>query len=224
MKKRKKIIVLIILLILIIIAITLMLINRKKDYTIKGITNTNIECFSKDKICEKGTLVSINVNKDEKYDFYVIDDTGSKLTLIMNKNIGNNTNWSLNSNNCTKGPDNLIDYIKKLTANWSNIEEKEYTISDDNNCYAEKKEKLRARIPTLAEVTNNGCEYFYENTCPNYLTNSLGNNSSGYWLSTTKYPDDQQGAYTVYKNGSLSSTWVITDKYYGLRIVIEVEK
>jgi hypothetical protein len=225
--KKKKFIILGILIILFIAIVVFIVLNnkvKKLDYSINTISENKLECFDKSKKCDNATLIIIKVNEKEKYNFYVINDENNILTLLMDKNIGNNTNWSANNITCSRGPDNLISYIKELTAAWLYIESKEYIMYDSNGCYENKKENMKARIPTYEDVSKLGCEYFNKNTCPDYVTSNLGTNSSGYWLSTSVFPNDTQAAYAVYKEKNLVQPSIIDSKYYGLRLIIEVEK
>ncbi len=58
-----------------------------------SILKSDNNCLKSKDICPNGTKVNVQVNNKENYDFYVIKDTGSELTLIMNKNIGPTVAW-----------------------------------------------------------------------------------------------------------------------------------
>lgn len=218
---KKKIIIIIISLLVIIIGIfTIFKINNK--YLINNIVNTKLECLNKSNKCSRGTLINIKVNNKDNLDFYVIDDNGQTITLLMNENIGNNIKWTDN-NDCSKGPNIIINTIKDITKNWDNIKTKNYLITDSAKCYNDQNEDLKARLLTYEEAISLGCAYYYKETCPSYLYNNL-NDASGYWLSTTMNPNDDEAAYTIYKDGSIESSYIIENRYYGLRLVIELKK
>ncbi len=95
--------------------------------------------------CENGTKVKVRVNNKENYDFYVINDDGSELTLIMDRNLGPTVDWitkedyeaaggtawdeQYGSNN--KGPLTVLKQLEDLTKDWTNIEAYSYTLEDD---------------------------------------------------------------------------------------------
>lgn len=219
---KKYIIILII--IFIIFGTSLIYRLNAKNYSISDLTEFDGECIKKGNKCDNGTLINIKVNENKSYNFYVINDNNKILTLITSENIGNNTNWTLNNTTCEKGPDNLINYIKDLTKEWKSIEEKEYIFSDRNKCYEEKREKIKGRIPTYNELKKLGCKYFFKESCPKYLYENLANNSLGYWLSTTRKPLNNESAYVVSRTGDFAETKINVSEYYGLRLVIEIEK
>jgi len=79
-----------------------------------------------------GIKVTVNVNDNENYDFYVIKDTGTELTLIMDRNIGeqiawvsaldykDNDNYGTYGNN-NKGPITVLNYLNNEISDWDNI-------------------------------------------------------------------------------------------------------
>ena len=93
---------------------------------------------SKDKcivegICPSGTKINVQVNDSTNYDFYVIKDTGTKLTLIMDRNLGNKVAWASkadynddanygSSGNNNKGPITALKYLNSQTSDWDNID------------------------------------------------------------------------------------------------------
>ena len=64
------------------------------------------ECIKYNETCENGTLVKVKVNDESTYNFYVINDTGNELTLIMDKNIGPKVAWITESDYTNAGGTN----------------------------------------------------------------------------------------------------------------------
>ena len=90
--------------------------------------------------CVPGTEVSVQVNPTESYNFYVISDTGTKLTLIMDRNIGTQVAWyEDDDDNSTKelnnlGPITVLNYLNSETSDWTNISAIEsYTYNNNLN-------------------------------------------------------------------------------------------
>ena len=86
---------------------------------------------SEDEI-KAGILVNVKVNDKKDYDFYVVSDTGTELTLIMDRNIGNTVAWASRTDynddnnygeygNTNKGPITALNYLNSQTADWTNI-------------------------------------------------------------------------------------------------------
>lgn len=118
-------------------------ISKKRILTILGsITNGIMESDDKcilSGTCEPGTLVKVQVNDDENYNFYVIGDNGDKLTLIMDRNLGDNVEWydgsisecvsyytdssgtHATSSSASCGPITALNYLNRQTATWDNI-------------------------------------------------------------------------------------------------------
>jgi len=107
------------------------------------VTDSNVVCSETDIKSDEGILVNVKVNDNENYDFYVVSDTGSELTLIMNKNIGSAVSWisktdynddtnygSYGNNN--KGPITSLNYLNSETAGWANISAIESYTYDNN--------------------------------------------------------------------------------------------
>lgn len=98
--------------------------------------------------CTAGTEVTVMVNATQDYNFYVIDDTGSKLTLIMDRNLGDNVSWISKGDYITAGgsetdygdygnnglgPITVLNYLNTQTSSWKNINPIESYIYDDLN-------------------------------------------------------------------------------------------
>lgn len=127
-----------------------------------------------DGICKSGTPFIIQVNDVEDYKFYVLEDDGEKVKLIMNKNLINKVMYAPSDN--LEGPTEAISYLKKQTSNWTNIEARNVKIVDDNNKYDDIYENMRATLPTYTDINKlKNQKYLYDNL-------ELG---SGYWLSTS---------------------------------------
>ena len=122
---------------------------------------------------KSGVLVNVKVNETENYDFYVISDTETELTLIMNQNLGDNVKWH-DTATVSYGPLTVVTALKERTSTWTNIEEREYTYSDDGggNTYTEFIEIMRARMLTYREATTLGCAGT-SGSCPRWLYENL---------------------------------------------------
>ena len=98
-------------------------------------------CLTNGQECAAGTPVAIQVNKTETYKFYVLSDTGSEVTLIMDRNLysdedlANNTHnvaWMsaddyVDNDSCTydacndQGPLTALTALNERTKEWTNI-------------------------------------------------------------------------------------------------------
>ena len=93
--------------------------------------------------CIPGTEVSVQVNSTDSYNFYVISDNGTDLTLIMDRNLGDNYPWvskkDYNNDNAygdygnnDKGPITILNYLNSETETWTNIPAIESYTYDNN--------------------------------------------------------------------------------------------
>mgnify|MGYP003304901226 CR=1 FL=1 len=111
----------------------------------KDIITTEIPCTTIGQICPNGTLLNIQVNETTAHDFYVINDTGTVMTLIMSKNIGEKVSWVTkvdyandsaygpNGNN-NKGPITALKYLNSQTSGWTFIDPiTSYTYNNNPN-------------------------------------------------------------------------------------------
>ena len=115
-------------------------------------TETGVEipaCITNKTTCAAGEKVAIKVNDTDVYTFYVIADSGDKLALIMDRNIGSKVAWSSkidyttaggsetdygSSGNNNLGPITALNYLNSQTANWNNIDPIEsYTYANNLN-------------------------------------------------------------------------------------------
>ena len=140
-------------------------------------------CVTNKTECNPGTLVAIQVNASEVYNFYVIDETDNEVTLIMDRNIyeaGSTTdinvawinaedyeeanaddNTSCDATSCNdEGPITALSALKERTSSWTNIPERVYTYSDDGggNKYENFIDISRARLMTQSEINDFGCD------------------------------------------------------------------
>lgn len=94
-----------------------------------------------DKEITEGQLVSVSVNKKTSYDFYVIKDDGTKLTLLKAGSLGDAIEWTSkdDSVNIFKGetgrnyfgPYTALKYLNELTKDWDKIDViKDYSFQD----------------------------------------------------------------------------------------------
>ncbi len=156
-------------------------------------------CLKDGSVCSNGVLVNVKVNDNEDYDFYIIDDDGENLTLIMNQNLGDNVAWIIKedyiafggttstwSNSSsgrinTKGPRTALKTLEERTSDWTNIPLMTYVLIDDKPDadgttarYSPIEIKnLRARMLTYTEAVSLGCEFNKSGSCPEYLRENL---------------------------------------------------
>ena len=221
----------------------------EKKY-INGIMTSTDNCINEGK-CSVGTEVNVQVSSNQKYNFYVIDDNTTALTLIMDSNLGDNVEWISASDyaeankddgtvceyeSCTdEGPITAVNELKNRTSGWTNIPEREYTFSDDGagNMYTTFSVVIRARFLTYAEATDSsiGCTTSSE-TCPNWMytnlngtgsdTDSLGNNKNGYWISAA-HDSNVNFARDIDYHGRVENS-TIDNNRFGIRPVITLLK
>ena len=224
------------------------------DRTISALATTTTEVTSINECatsgtCEPGTLFAIKVNETEIYNFYVTADDGSKLTLIMDRNLGDNVPWisaedyakaNTDGTVCTEeacsdeGPITVISALKERTSGWTNIPEKEYTYKDDSgkNRYVSFTETMRARMLKYAGIYRLGCTSVDE-SCASWLyinlyntgdttLDSEGRNKVGYWTSSAA-ASGVNNAHNVSYYGHVGTGYVFYTGY-GVRPVIELLK
>lgn len=161
------------------------------------------DCIRYDEECNNGTLVNVKVNETEDYDFYIIDDTGKELTLIMDRNLGGPIEWITKTDydiennkdetpticeyqSCNdEGPITAINALDERTKEWTNVKNQEYTYSgltEDGitRKYDDITRKMRARMLTFEEAISEkiGCTFHQSvgaSNCPTYLYTNLSN-------------------------------------------------
>ena len=204
------------------------------------------ECIKYNEKCANGTLVNVKVNENDTYDFYVINDTGDKLTLILNKNLGSTISWITESDynasggtnygtfgNNEKGPITALNTLKTLTNNWTNVLDNEYIISGIGNdgktkIYDDITMNIKARLLTYQEAINLGCS-MKSSSCPEYLYSNLsGLNTTdipaGYWTSTADATNSNIALYINYNGNVYNNVSLTFATARGIRPVITIEK
>ena len=162
-------------------------------------------------ICESGTPLLIQVNDVDVYKFYILEDDGEKVKLIMAENLINNVIYAPSDN--LEGPTEAINYLKKETYNWINLEERNIKIVDENKdkAYDDMYVKTRATLPSYNDVYKLKNEKFlYDNLSDDF----------GYWLSTAT--NKSFYAWSIVNNEITTTDVSIED--LGIRPVIEVYK
>jgi len=212
--------------------------NKYMSHTLGAISTTSeklgvtevSECVDEGKKCESGTAFALMVNDEEVYKFYVINDDGKEVTLIMNNNVGSNCVWisendylEAGGTNYTsygkndKGPLTVLKTLYSATEDWTNILEREYLISDDttSNRYSSFVFISRARIMSHDEILvlkteNNDVipEYLYE--------------GKSYWLSGTR--TNNSGNVKYMNVSSKSVLYQNIPASFGARPVITISK
>jgi len=192
-----------------------------------------------------GIKVNVKVNDDENYDFYVIDDTGTKLTLIMDRNLGENVAWinaedyikannkNANPDTCEftscsdEGPLTALNELMIRTNEWINIPEIKYTYSDDSGImrYSDFDIIMRSRILTNTEINNIkiACDGAIPDWLYGNLKNTGDNNTEGYWLSTANNTQVYYATFMGYGGSSFRNN-IDINWMYGIRPVIEISK
>lgn len=226
------------------------IINKLSAKVINSNISSNNSCIRNvDLLCDNGTVVKVQVNENTSYDFYVIADTGNELTLIMDRNLGENvigitqedyngaggSSWvsaDLGSN--SEGPLTALITLENRTANWNNISPNTYILENDDdgnegvNTYEPIiRTNVRARMLTYTESINLGCTNG-NNNCPDYLTSNLSAENTnqmplGYWLSTVSSSMYYDG-YGIECGSGLINTGIVEESSYGIRPVIKLSK
>lgn len=208
---------------LVVLGIALLLIKKQNIQPNLDILSSTNDCIlSKDLICPNGTEVTVEVNDDTSYNFYVIADTGSELTLIMDRNIKDEIKWNdISSMDNSKGPLTSLKELESLTADWINVPVFSYKLTDDSDTPLYKsitRTKVRSRMLTYTEAAELGCKS-EAYSCPVYLIKNLSEDVYGYWLSTT-YKSDNHKWFINYS----AAFGHYDDAPNGIRAVITVSK
>lgn len=221
-----------------------------------GVTSIHA-CAQKGQICEvrktDPIAFAIKVNEEKTYKFYVLNDDGNTITLIMNKNLyedGNTTesdvawinpaDYTTENNkdetpdtcglkSCNdEGPITAINILNKRTYDWYYITAKPYTYNGmKTDGIARKYEDITmtmtARMITYAEATTLGCTTS-SGSCPSWLYENL--NGTG--------DDNTWGYWTSTVSSTTTEAWNLgftgrmNPTYvfgnYGVRPVIELSK
>lgn len=132
-------------------------------------------------VCEIGTVFAIQVNDTEVYKFYVLDDDGEKVNLIMDKNIINSSMWAPSDN--LEGPSEAITKLKESTNDWTNLPLRSYKIEDDNKkkIYSDIYNPMHATLPSYTDIS----KVVQDDKIPSWLLENIDSSkTSGYWLSS----------------------------------------
>jgi len=187
--------------------------------------------------CAVGTKFAIEVAPGNIQNFYVVSDVDNKVTLLMEKNIGETVAWINKSDyitsggtesgwnaECTgcgnpiNGPITALNYLESQTSSWTNIAAKDFTLTD--SVYGTMtRPNARARMLTKTEA-----DEFISNS---WLYNDLGDGlstPSGYWTSSAFAGVGNDGGWYVYYDGSVNSGFSYYADRYGVRPVIELSK
>ena len=117
--------------------------KSKKNPIISSLngSSTDFGCIDNETTCSVGSNIEVRVNNNTTYNFYILDDDGTKLTLILDRNLGETTSWNnYNSDEETmseaysKGPINALTELNLRTIGWdfiTPIENYSYTNSDN---------------------------------------------------------------------------------------------
>ena len=170
--------------------------------------------------CSPGTKFAIEVVPGNIQNFYVVSDVDNKVTLIMDRNLGDFVAWNTSGNN-TDGPITALNYLESGTTNWTNIEANTYTLTDSKYGTITRT-NARARMLTQTEAVNLECSDGV-NSCPTWAYSNLGTEHYGYWLSSAS-ADSSSQAWTITDLGSVLADSVTNVGCEGVRPVIELSK
>ncbi|MBE6144271.1 MAG: prepilin-type N-terminal cleavage/methylation domain-containing protein [Firmicutes bacterium] len=195
------------------------------------IITTNTFCLIDGSECAVGTELVVQVNATTTNTFFVIDDAENTLTLLMNRNVDEETvAWIAKTDyltaggteadygeygNNTTGPITALNYLERKTSSWTNISAKTYTLADDQGRYTIERTNARARMLTETEATKiKSYDWSHDNlVAPLY----------GYWTSTSA--GNYYTALVMYVGGMVRGGYgVYSDNYFGVRPVIEIPK
>lgn len=220
--------------------------EKLDDCFVPSIMTSTSTCIKDvNSICPSGTLVKVQVNVEDAYNFYVIEDSGNELTLLMDRNLGSKVVWvssadyiasggtleNYTANNISRGPLTALVALEERTSDWINIPTMSYTLNDDggNAKYLPiSKTNVRARMLTKTEIQKLGCSQG-TSSCPAYvyINTSTGNTNTqhwGYWLSSaTGVSNNFTDGLTVDCIGRQYMD-VVSKGAYGVRPVIKLSK
>lgn len=213
--------------------------TKKRFVTISKVVNkimaSNSNCIKNIGVtCPNGTEVSVQVNDEQTYNFYVIKDTGTKLTLIMDRNLGGTVAWYADANSNHYGPLTALTALESRTNGWTNIDSYSYTLKNDvndsaggTNTYNDiLRENVKARMLTQPEALSLGCKIGEDTSaCPSWLYKNLSSSGpEGYWLSTAYSANPYHGWIVSYGAYAAVEKGVRANTYFGVRPVIEISK
>ena len=132
------------------------------------VTSINV-CVSDGTECAIGTPFAIEVAPGNIQNFYVVSDKNNKVTLIMDRNIGNTVAWTNQEDyiaaggtsseygsygRVNKGPLTALNYLESQTSNWTNITAKTYTLQDEQGRYKIQRIGARTRMLNYSEANS----------------------------------------------------------------------
>jgi len=220
--------------------------NDNLSSTYSCVKTLNEKCLEEDIKSDEGIKVNVQVNESENYDFYVVSDTGSELTLIMDRNLGNKIEWISKTDynddtnygtfgNNNKGPITALQELKSLTSTWKNIDPYSYILTNDSDNlggsygYTEVlEENVKARLLTYTEANSLGCTSS-SGSCPIWLSANLSSMNTaeepyGYWLSTA-YSSSSSWAWLINSSKKLEyNFYLYSNNGNGIRPVIKIKK
>lgn len=207
-------------------------------FVISDTNKTIPDCITNDTKCDPGTPVAVKVNDEEIYDFYVMSDNNSELTLIMDRNLGETVAWISKADyleaggtddewlagdtavgNNNKGPLTALNTLEDRTSSWTNIPSSTYILTDENGAYSSMTRTARARLitdseaQTLLSLSNNSWVY-----------GNLYRPPYGYWTSSASTSAYSFQAWNMFYSGGLSRKSVDNASGYGIRPVITIPK
>ena len=118
--------------------------QSKKNPIISSLngSSTEFDCIDNETTCSIGSNIEVRVNDSTTYNFYILGDDGKKLTLILDRNLGEPIAWksfvqeSDQKQAFNKGPIDVLTELNVRTNNWNNInniEDYNYINSDHTN-------------------------------------------------------------------------------------------
>lgn len=176
-------------------------------------------------------IMSHNINSDGSIAYSGITNTGNNiynLTSWINeedylKENGKSSDWGDSGNN-NKGPITALNFLKKATSKWTNLDRiiVNTYIDTSGKVYNMKEYKMYARLPYYSEVSMVSSD-------TKWLINNLYNSASitglndiktitGYWTLSSK----PYGAWGIRGDGTLFGVYIYRDSVYGVRPVITV--
>ena len=201
-----------------------------KELVRKTTEVTNIDGCATSGTCAPGTKFAIEVAPNNIQNFYVVRDADNKVTLIMDRNIGETVAWITKNDylnvggqesewgdngNVQKGPITALKYLESQTSSWINIMPKDYILTD-SDYGTMTRTNARARLLTFAEALEiSSNDWAYGNLSPS-------SSPRGYWTSST-YETFCDAWYIRY-DASVLDDYVINDGSFGVRPVIEIPK
>ena len=109
--------------------------------------------------CGLGTAFAIKVKEEEVYKFYVIKDDGNKVTLIMDRNLGDRVAWYEGAKDNSYGPVTALTHLNDQTADWDNIdaiESYEYINNEDGTTHTYGYQKLEITNGAATLISQDG--------------------------------------------------------------------